>query len=152
MARGWPTIVQFWTIACLLMGAAVRADPIDSDRIHVIDGDTIHVAGTTPDVRLVGFNAPETTRAQCPEERALGEKADRRLREIVRGGDLDFSFVACSCRSGTEGTPLCNYGRKCGTLRARGRDVGAMLIAEALAVRFVCGTSSCPATPRPWCK
>jgi endonuclease YncB( thermonuclease family) len=110
------------------------------------------VAGTTPDVRLVGFNAPETTRAQCPEERALGEKADRRLREIVRGGDLDFSFVACSCRSGTEGTPICNYGRKCGTLRARGRDVGAMLIAEALAVRFVCGTSSCPATPRPWCK
>jgi hypothetical protein len=56
-------------------------------------------------------------RARCPEERALGETADRRLREIVRGGDLDFSFVACSCRPGTEGTPLCNYGRKCGTLR-----------------------------------
>jgi endonuclease YncB( thermonuclease family) len=146
MTKGW------LIFACLLIGAGAAADPIDSVRIHVIDGDTVHVTGTAADVRLVGFNAPETTRARCPEERALGETADRRLREIVRGGDLDFSFVACSCRPGTEGTPLCNCGRKCGTLRARGRDVGDILIAEGLAVPFVCGTSSCPATPRPWCK
>jgi endonuclease YncB( thermonuclease family) len=83
MAKGWLII-----FLCLLIGTAVRADPIDSDRIRVIDGDTIRVAGTTADVRLVGFNAPETTRARCPEERALGERADRRLREIVRGGQL----------------------------------------------------------------
>jgi endonuclease YncB( thermonuclease family) len=138
-----------WLIvfACLLIGVA-RADPIDSNRIHVIDGDTIHLGGTTADVRLVGFNAPETTRARCPEERALGQTADSRLREIIRGGGLDFALVACSCRPGTADTALCNYGRKCGTLKARGRNVGDILIAEGLAVPFVCGRYSCPATPR----
>jgi len=54
MTKGW------LIFACLLIGARGVADPIHSDRIHVIDGDTIHVAGTTADVRLVGFNAPET--------------------------------------------------------------------------------------------
>jgi endonuclease YncB( thermonuclease family) len=147
MTKGWLII-----FASLLAGTTGRADPIDSDRIHVIDGDTIHVTGTAPDVRLVGFNAPETTRSRCPEERALGGSADRRLREIVRGGDLDLSFVSCSCRPGTADTPLCNYGRKCGTLKAGGRDVGDILIAEGLAVPFACGTYSCPPTPRPWCK
>jgi endonuclease YncB( thermonuclease family) len=92
----------------------------------------------TADVRLVGFNAPETTRARCPEERALGETADRRLREIVRGGDSDFAFVACSCRPGTADTALCNYRRKCGTLKASGRDVGDILVPEELAVPFDC--------------
>jgi endonuclease YncB( thermonuclease family) len=139
-------------LACLLIGAAVHADPIESVRIHVIDGDTVHVADTAADVRLVGFNAPETARARCPEERTLGEIADRRLREIVRGGNLDFSFAPCSCRPGTEGTPVCNYGRKCGTLKPQGRNVGDILISEGLAVPFVCGRYSCPATPRPWCK
>jgi hypothetical protein len=60
--------------------------PIDSDRIPGIDGDTIHVADNTADVRLVGFNARKGRGARCPEERALGETADRRLREIIRGG------------------------------------------------------------------
>jgi endonuclease YncB( thermonuclease family) len=62
MAKGWLII-----FLCLLIGTAVRADPIDSDRIHVIDGDTIRVAGTTADVRLVGFNAPETTGHDAPK-------------------------------------------------------------------------------------
>lgn len=52
---------------------------------------------------------------------------------------------------GTEGTSLCNYGRSCGTLRAGGRDVGSILKDEGLAVAFVCGRTSCPPTPRPWC-
>jgi hypothetical protein len=46
----------------------------------------------------------------------------------------------------------CNHGRACGTLRSNGRDVGAILIAEGLAVPFVCGATSCPKTPRPWCQ
>lgn len=104
------------------------------------------------DVRLVSFNAPETNRAECKAERALGKRAMRRLRELVRTERLDFEFVACACRPGTYGTSECNYGRRCGTLKAGGRDVGDLLIREKLAVSFVCGTSACPPTPRPWCK
>lgn len=134
------------------MGTVALADLIEANRVDVIDGDTIRIDGTKPDVRLVGFNAPETTRARCAAERSLGHVADRRLRELVGAGGLDFSFVECSCRPGTAGTPACNRGRKCGTLKAKGRNVGDILIEENLAVPFVCGTHSCPKTPRPWCK
>jgi endonuclease YncB( thermonuclease family) len=41
----------------------------------VIDGDTIKVYHEPPDVRLVGFNAPETRRAACEAEAELGAKA-----------------------------------------------------------------------------
>jgi endonuclease YncB( thermonuclease family) len=82
----------------------------------------------------------------------LGDRATARLRDLVRSSKLDFEFVACSCSPGTEGTPSCNYGRRCGTLKANGKDVGAILISEGLAVSFVCGQTRCPPTPKPWCK
>ncbi len=47
--------------------------------------------------------------------------------------------------------PTRNYGRDCGTLKSSGRDVGAILMEEGLAVPFVCGATRCPKTPRPWC-
>jgi endonuclease YncB( thermonuclease family) len=83
--------------------------------------------------------------------RQLGDKATRRLRELVHSGELDLTYVACSCPPGTAGTPACNYGRACGVLKVGGRDVGAILIAEGLAVTLKCGATNCPRTPRPWC-
>ena len=51
---------------------------------------------------------------------------------------------------GTEGTRRCNHGRLCATLTAAGREVGAIMIAEGLARRYVCGATRCP--PRgTWC-
>jgi len=129
--------------------AQTTAAPIS---VQVIDGDTIGLNDGRPNVRLVGFNAPETgSRARCETERQKGEAAGRRLRELVSNGRPDFQQVACSCPPGTEGTNACNFGRRCGTLRVNGVDVGATLIGEGLAVRFVCGATSCPTLPRPWC-
>lgn len=123
-----------------------------STSVRVIDGDTISLDDGRPDIRLLGFNAPETgSRARCEAERQKGEAAKRRLRELVSGGRSDFHQVACSCPPGTEGTAVCNFGRRCGTLRVNGVDVGVTLIGEGLAVRFVCGVTGCPALPRPWC-
>lgn len=120
--------------------------------VHVIDGDTIGLNDGRPNVRLVGFNAPETgSRARCEAERQKGEAAGRRLRELVSNGRPDFQQIACSCPPGTEGTNACNFGRRCGTLRVNGVDVGSTLIGEGLAVRFACGATSCPTMPRPWC-
>jgi endonuclease YncB( thermonuclease family) len=138
-------------LAVVLCVEPAIAGPIDPADVRVIDGDTIRVQRQQPDVRLVGFNAPETRRAACYAEQQLGARATRRLRELVRGGGLDLSYVACSCSAGTRGTPACNYGRACGILKAGGRDVGAILIEERLAVPFVCGATRCPSTPRPWC-
>lgn len=132
-------------------GKIARAAAIDATDVRVIDGDTIRVHHKKPNVRLVGFNAPETRRAACAAERELGAKATHRVRDLVRSGTLDFEFVACSCPPGTQGTRFCNYGRDCGTLKANDRDVGDILIAEGLAVPFKCGATSCPPTPKPWC-
>ena len=43
-------------------------------------------------------------------------KPPRRVRELVRAGNLDFEFVPYSCSAGAEGTATCNYGSRCGTL------------------------------------
>jgi endonuclease YncB( thermonuclease family) len=134
-----------------LLSTTAIAEPIDPSDIRVIDGDTIRVYHQQPNVRLVGFNAPETRNAACQTEFELGSKATGRLRDLVKAGNLDFTYIRCSCPSGTEGTFGCNYGRDCGTLRSNGKDVGEILIAEGLAVRFVCGATHCPKTPRPWC-
>lgn len=120
--------------------------------VHVIAGDTISLKDGRANVRLVGFNAPETGhRARCEAERRKGESAKRRLSELVSSGRSDFQQIACSCAPGTEGTDACNFGRRCGTLRVNGVDVGATLVGEGLAARFVCGATSCPTLPRPWC-
>jgi endonuclease YncB( thermonuclease family) len=139
-------------VTLIVCVGGASSTPIASDDVRVIDGDTIRVHHQRPDVRLVGFNAPETRRAQCDVERALGDRATARVRDLVRSSKLDFEFVACACSPGTEGTPYCNYGRRCGILKADGRDLGAILIAENLAVPFVCGQTRCPPTPKPWCK
>jgi len=119
-----------YAVAILLLAIVsvpAIAEPIDPQDIRVIDGDTIRVYHEPPDVRLVGF-----CRAVCEAEAELGAKATRRLRDLVRADHLDFEYVRCSCPEGTQGTPFCNYGRDCGTLRSNGRDVGAILIEAAL--------------------
>ncbi|TCA08600.1 thermonuclease family protein [Rhizobium leguminosarum bv. viciae] len=117
----------------------------------ITDGDTVHVTGEGAGTRLVGFNTPEKFSPQCEYERQLGERASARLLELVAQGSARLTKVACACAPGTEGTGKCNHGRSCGVLKVDGRDVGQILIAEGLAVPFVCEGDRCPKTPRPWC-
>jgi endonuclease YncB( thermonuclease family) len=138
-------------LICCMVSLAAKADPIDPARVRVLDGDTIRLHHRKPNISLVGVNAPKTRTARCHDERALGIKATRRVRDLVRAGNLDHTPVACSCPAGTEGTRHCNQGMLCGTLKASGRDVGEILIAEGLAVPLVCDETGCPKTPHPWC-
>jgi endonuclease YncB( thermonuclease family) len=143
-----PPMIGCFVLALAFFASMANASPLDPGQVEVLDGDTIRVAGET--FRLVGFDAPETYRARCLSEREVGNRATFRLRQLVAGGGLDLERVMCSCATGTEGTRRCNYGRSCGTLRARGQDVGAMLISEGLARAYVCGRTSCPSR-ESWC-
>lgn len=130
-----------------------NAGSIEPGAIRVIDGDTIRINRKRPDVQLVGFNAPEARGAKCTLELELGGRATRRLRELVKAGNLDFEQTPCTCPRGTkEGSRACNYGRRCGVLKSAGRDVADIMIEERLAVPFKCGQTGCPPTPRPWCE
>jgi micrococcal nuclease len=135
-------------LIALLTGQSAAAI-IEPRQIHVIDGDTIFVNGKT--IHLVGFIAPETREAQCKVERDLGDKAASRLRELVRAGGLDYSSVMCPCPSATLGKLFCHFIRNCGTLKANGRDVGDILVAEGLAATYSCSKAGCPKTTRLWC-
>lgn len=124
-----------------------------ASQVRIIDGDTIAVPGLSADVRLVGFNTPETYRAKCTAEKNLGNRATARLRQLVStAASIQVRRVACACKPGTEGTKQCNFGRLCGTLLVDGRDVGSILIGERLAVPFRCGKTSCPRKPSKWCQ
>ena len=122
---------------------------INPNEITVIDGDTIRARGRT--VRLVGFDAPESgSLARCDRERQIADRAAAHMRSLVAGGGLELRLVRCSCRPGTEGTSLCNYGRACGELRSHGRDVAGIMIGLSLARSYICGATACPLRGS-WC-
>jgi endonuclease YncB( thermonuclease family) len=54
---------EFLLILFVALSCPASAEPVGSSDIRVIDGDTIRVRQKQPNVRLVGFNAPETRRA-----------------------------------------------------------------------------------------
>ncbi|RVC64455.1 MAG: thermonuclease family protein [Mesorhizobium sp.] len=141
----WPSMPSF-----ARSGTGDRV-PLSRSQFTITDGDTIRLDGAAKGTRLVGFNAPESIEPRCAVEADLGLRAKARLTELVASAKLELETIPCSCPAGTEGTDRCNYGRSCGSLFANGQDVGDVLISEGLAVPFVCGATSCPPTPRPWC-
>lgn len=136
-------------LSMLVLGVGqLSAEPIDAARIQVVDGDTIKVGYTT--YRMIGYDTPELAsrwRAVSPDEKALATIAKGRLEELVRKGALDLEALPCSCSKRKINNGTCNFGRKCAILYVDGRNVGELLIAEKLAVPFVCGPHRCPRMP-----
>jgi len=99
---------------------------------RVIDGDTVDM--TCPGAgrfraRLTGYDTPETFEPRCAAEAELARAATTRLRGMVRAaGRVDARLGG-----------LDRYDRRLVRLSLDGRDVGATLIAEGLAVRYTGG-------------
>lgn len=100
----------------------------------VIDGDTIRYRGVK--IRLEDIDAPETSKPQCASEEALGQRATRRLVELMNGGPFEV------VRSGERDEDV--YGRKLRRIERGGRSVGETLVAEGLARRW-------DGARRSWC-
>jgi len=88
----------------------------------VIDGDTIRYDGEK--IRLADIDAPEVFSPRCASEAARGERATRRLLELMNQGP----FQVLGGRRDED-----RYGRKLRTIERGGRSVGDVLIAEGLA-------------------
>ncbi len=85
----------------------------------VVDGDTIWYQGTK--IRIADIDTPEISQPGCPQERALGERASERLREL----DLP-----------PDGRSEDRYGRALRIITRNGESLGEVLVREGLAARW----------------
>ena len=109
-------------------------DRVIPSQLTVVDGDTVNLAGQT--IRLVGFDTPETYRAECASERRLGDAATDRLRELLaRASSAELAYLPRPDR----------YGRDLARLMLDGQDVADIMVGEGLARRYSGGQR------RPWC-
>jgi endonuclease YncB( thermonuclease family) len=138
-------------IALMIFGQlslGIHAEPINVDAIEVKDGDTIKVGSDT--YPMIGYDTPEVStprRKVSPAEKSLATLAKERFIELLHSGPLDLTELPCSCPSHNLGTKQCNHGRKCAILTVNGKNIGDTLIAEELALPFICGETKCPKMP-----
>ena len=88
----------------------------------VVDGDTIWYRGAK--IRLADVNAPEVSQPACATEAALGERATRRLTELLNAGPFTLTRA---------GRDVDRYGRLLRTITRRGASLGETLEGEGLA-------------------
>ena len=88
----------------------------------VVDGDTIWYRSEK--IRLADINAPEVSQPACAAEAALGERATRRLTELLNAGPFSL---------GRDGRDSDRYGRKLRVITRHGASLGLTLEAEGLA-------------------
>lgn len=122
-----------------VFAAAVNASTIPANGpVIIVDGDTIKIDGTR--VRLLDIDAPETYRSRCENELVLGLKAKARLRELVDGGPVAYEPHGHD-----------RYGRTLAHVLAGGTNVGDVLLAEGLALRYQPGPEAKQERLRTWC-
>lgn len=88
----------------------------------VVDGDTIWLYGTK--IRIADIDTPEVTKPHCANEAAFGQRATRRLAELLN--EAPFSVEPADRDED-------RYGRKLRILTRNGHSLGQTLVVEGLA-------------------
>ncbi|KAA9382697.1 thermonuclease family protein [Neorhizobium galegae] len=100
----------------------------------VVDGDTLWINGEK--VRVADIDTPEISTPKCASELALGNRATRRLIELVNEGPFQLQAWP--------GRDTDRYGRKLRVLVRDGRSLGDRLVSEGLARTW-------SGRREPWC-
>ncbi len=95
------------------------------DALVVVDGDTIKLG--TQRLRVLNLDAPETERARCESERALGDRATTALRGKIEDG-LKAGAVAIIPNGRFD-----KFRRPLVRIEVHGKDVANEMIADGLA-------------------
>ncbi len=107
---------------------------LTASEVFAVDGDTLDHGDDR--YRLVGFDTPETYRAKCAAEKALGLKAKDRLTEIIRTA----GYVELMVQPNRD-----KFNRFLAVGRVGNQEVGVILISEGLARPYEGGKR------QPWC-
>jgi len=99
----------------------------------VVDGDTAWIEGIK--VRIADIDAPETHPPRCDYEAELGERATKRLAELMSAGPFEMKSVD---------RDEDRYGRRLRVLIRDGHSLGDQLVSEGLARTW-------EGRRRPWC-
>jgi len=110
----------------ILIAAMLFTMPAFASEVHVIDGDTLRVDGTT--IRIFGIDAPEAgQKCRKPGDGTwrCGQAAIAAMEGAVAKGD-----VTC----GDRGKEV--YGRTLGVCKVAGLDLGRLMVKEGMAWAF----------------
>jgi micrococcal nuclease len=121
-------IVGLWQPPPAAAAITSRPFPICSSGARVdciVDGDTFWFSGQK--VRIADINTPEISSPACRRERELGEKAKRRLHQLINAGPIELR---------KQGRDRDQYGRLLRTVHRNGHSLGDILVAEGLAHRW----------------
>lgn len=88
----------------------------------VIDGDTFRLAGES--IRVADIDTPETRDYGCAAEKALGDRATLRMRQLLNAGPFELQPYE---RDEDQ------YGRKLRIVTRDGQSLGQLLVNEGLA-------------------
>ena len=136
----------FRVTACLIIGSALviisahhisrpgialvrksQPPPLIRGRAHIVDGDTIDVAGHR--IRLEGIDAPESGQ-WCPKRHLgtwpCGKAATRKLKELIADRPVTCDDVGRG-----------KHGRVIGICRIDGQDINALMVRSGYAWAFV---------------
>src|SRR5688500_1990176 len=100
----------------------------------VVDGDTFKLGDRK--IRVTGIDAPELAEPKCPAELALARRSAERLRALLNQGE--FEMVGHRLQQQDR------HGRDLMVIRRGGESIGAQMIDEGLAHRYIGSKSS-------WC-
>jgi endonuclease YncB( thermonuclease family) len=123
---GWLLAVVLLGLAALIAARLEPAAPDLNGRAYAADGDTLHVGRQR--VRLLGIDAPELDQTCWDKDEKswpCGQAAKKRLAALLAG-----AAIVCH-PSGHD-----KYGRARATCDADGRDLGAILMREGLAISY----------------
>jgi hypothetical protein len=99
----------------------------------VIDGDTFKINGQS--IRVADIDTPETRDYGCAAEKALGDRATARMRQLLNAGPFELQPYE---------RDEDKYGRKLRIVTRDGQSLGQILVAEGLA-------RSWDGSRHPWC-
>lgn len=88
----------------------------------VIDGDTFRLDGQS--IRIADIDTPETRNFGCAHEKALGDRATQRMRQLLNAAPFELQPYERDTDQ---------YGRKLRIVSRDGQSLGQVLVAEGLA-------------------